>query len=44
MDFFKSMSMSFKITIVDEYQDMNKFIDDIFVNKMMMSTRSYLQE
>ena len=33
MDFFKSMSMSFKITIVDEYQDMNKFIDDIFVNK-----------
>lgn len=39
MDFFKSMSMSFKITIVNEYQDMNKFIDDIFVNKMMMSTR-----
>ena len=33
MDFFKSMSMAFKITIVNEYQDMNKFIDDIFVNK-----------
>lgn len=33
MDFFKSMAMAFKITIVNEYQDMNKFIDDIFVNK-----------
>ena len=33
MDFFKSMQMSFKITIVNEYQDMNQFIDDIFVNK-----------
>lgn len=33
MDFFKSMSMAFKITIANEYQDMNKFIDDIFVNK-----------
>lgn len=33
MDFFKSMQLSFKITIVNEYQDMNQFIDDIFVNK-----------
>ncbi len=33
MDFFKSMSLSFKITIVNEYQDMNGYIDDIFVNK-----------
>lgn len=33
MDFFKSMSLSFKITIVNEYQDMNGYINDIFSNK-----------
>lgn len=33
MDFFKSMSLSFKITIVNEYQDMNGYINDIFLNK-----------
>lgn len=33
MDFLKSMSLPFKITIVNEYQDMNKFIDGIFMNK-----------
>lgn len=30
MDFLKSMSLPFKITIVNEYQDMNKFIDGYF--------------
>lgn len=33
MDFFKSMALSFKITIVNEYQDMNGYINDIFSNK-----------
>lgn len=33
MDFFKSMSLSFKITIVNEYRDMNGYINDIFSNK-----------
>lgn len=33
MDFFKSMSLSFKITIANEYQDMNGYISDIFSNK-----------
>lgn len=33
MDFFKSMLLSFKITIVNEYQDMNGYINDIFSNK-----------
>lgn len=33
MDFFKAMSLSFKITIVNEYQNMNNFVNDIFVNK-----------
>lgn len=33
MDFFKSMSVSFKITIVNQYQDMSQFIDGVFVSK-----------
>ncbi|MFQ7024634.1 MAG: hypothetical protein ACLRRQ_09645 [Lachnospira pectinoschiza] len=33
MDFFKSMSVSFKITIVNQYQDMSQFINGVFVSK-----------